>query len=785
MRDETGSLGRIRGVRALPRIMVSLLASLAALLQPVAAETGAQSYAPPAQSLETAGRLAKAFEALAERIPAHEYDIYELADHLNYDFDTAVAYVTERVAFDPYIGVMRGPAGTLNAGSGSAWDQSLLLAALINTMAGEAQVVQGTITEDDARRLLELSLSQSWSAELQLDVQSALNEFEDALPESRLDRIRSTIEALRKPSSASPPDREAAVVASLLAELREGGIDLAAADPVATNVLVGRLEENYAWVRYRDGPGGEWAEIHPAFGSAPSPSAIATAYHADEAPEAMQHHLEFRLAIERFDGTQQVREPLMDPFRRPVANLSKGQQTLGVAPSKPRIDGSSGFFVPFLNNAIPPGGLAFTLSGLTAPAGDALAGPEVFATTGEKLNKAAQALGGMTSEEGGAEHPQLTGIILTVDWIAPGGSVESQERRIKDLRRMPLGDVARAIPFDGVIDIGTGRTKGAAEVASILKDQSVRARALPFIAAIIEGSARWEQNLTDVQARLQQLREPWMEMTSLRPGFEGERAAAAAHFRQGPLVVYRTLSFENGGDPTLDDTIDILINPSTLLVREKGRVAVSPAAALKQGIRETFFERLVIGADIERPRLDFKNATLLRSRSDVTKMRATSSIGPAIEERIIADLSSGQVVLAGPSKDGWFWWRVDPETGRTLGMSRRGGSAYTEYVVKMAAGGVAFLLWVDAAITCNDTYRHNEPMRKCCVLGNTMLAGAGSGAGGAMSQVGKQRFLVELGHSWQAVMGYIGWSLFSETMINQAGLLAGSFVDNACSEIVD
>lgn len=768
----------------MPRIMVLLLTSLAAPLQPVAAETGAQSYAPSAESLETAGRLATAFETLADRVPAHEYDIYELADHLNYDFDAAVAYVTERVAFDPYVGVMRGPAGTLNARSGSAWDQSLLLAALINTMAGEAQIVQGKLKSADALRLLELSLSQPWSAKPQLDIQSALAELEEALPGFSLDRIRSTIEEFGESPSAPPLDPEA-VGASLLAELREGGVELTATDPVATNALVDRLAENYAWVRYREGPGTGWIEIHPAFGSASSPDVTAAAYHTDKAPEAMQHYLEFRLAIERFDGARQVREPVMDSFRRPVANLSRRQQTLGVAPSQPRIDGSSGFFVPLLNDALAPGALAFTLSGLTAPAADALAGPEVFATAGEKLNKAAQILGGMASEEDEPTNPQLKGVILTIDWISPGGIVESEERWIKDLRAMPSHDVARAIPFDGIIDIGTGRTRGASELVSILRDNSVRAKVLPFMAAVIEGGATREQILADVEASLQELRDPWMEMTSLRSGFEGKRTDQAAHFRQGPFVVFRTLSFQNGGDATLDDTIDILINPSTLLVRKGQEIVVSPVSAMQQGVTETFFERLVIGADIEVPRFDFTKATLLRSTGDLKKMRAASNIDTATAERMAADISSGQVVLAGSTQDEWFWWRVDPDTGQTLGMSRRGGSAFTEYVVKMGAGGVAFLLWVDAAITCNDTYRDNEPMRKCCVLGNTMLAGAGSGAGGAMSQVGRQRFLVELGHAWQAVMGYIGWSLLSEAVINSTGAFAGLFVDKACSEVLE
>src|SRR5690606_24396040 len=113
----------------------------------------AQELSPDVQArMEAAATMLGELQALH---PEQAGNPEDLADELDYDFAAAIDVVTQHIGYEPYTGVLRGADGVVATGAGNAWDQAVLLAALLNTMGADAQIVQGELSSDDAQRLLE------------------------------------------------------------------------------------------------------------------------------------------------------------------------------------------------------------------------------------------------------------------------------------------------------------------------------------------------------------------------------------------------------------------------------------------------------------------------------------------------------------------------------------------------------------------------------------------------------------------------------------------------------
>ena len=94
------------------------------------------------------GAVEDAALAQADRLPPETWELEALALELAFDLPAMHAFVRDHVAFDPYPGVLRGAQGTLSARAGNAWDQALLLHALVEASDYEARFAFGTL--DDA-----------------------------------------------------------------------------------------------------------------------------------------------------------------------------------------------------------------------------------------------------------------------------------------------------------------------------------------------------------------------------------------------------------------------------------------------------------------------------------------------------------------------------------------------------------------------------------------------------------------------------------------------------------
>ena len=108
---------------------------------------------------------AKAVQAEILRDDLCPYAPAAVVMRIGSDPEALAAFVRERIAYEPYLGVQRGPGGTLAASAGSDWDRALLLRALLaragfaarlrvleRTGEEAAAVVDAFLKEDPRRR---------------------------------------------------------------------------------------------------------------------------------------------------------------------------------------------------------------------------------------------------------------------------------------------------------------------------------------------------------------------------------------------------------------------------------------------------------------------------------------------------------------------------------------------------------------------------------------------------------------------------------------------------------
>ncbi len=81
--------------------------------------------------------------------------VADLAWKLDYDVDRMFRYVADEIRYEPYPGILRGPAGTLAAGAGNSVDKSLLLAALLDASQVRYRFARGPLDAATTARIVD------------------------------------------------------------------------------------------------------------------------------------------------------------------------------------------------------------------------------------------------------------------------------------------------------------------------------------------------------------------------------------------------------------------------------------------------------------------------------------------------------------------------------------------------------------------------------------------------------------------------------------------------------
>lgn len=750
-------------IRLLLALGLVLLAPGGTRLAPlVAAQIEAnQSYEAARENFE---EVMRAIEELRASLDRTKFDLDDLALELAFeDAATITAWVKENIGYQPYAGVLRGAQGTLASASGNALDQSLLLAGLLGDAGYEVRIARGELSEAQAAELLALTANASFGIDSEAILERAAPVFERLaqLPGVDAGLLRDSFElALQPPQATDGMLAEATGTAQLLTDTLQAGGRGLGGDEVQEALL--REARDYAWVEYRFASSDPWTAAHPAF--EPAAEVEASEYFGSEIPERLQHRVRIEVTIERKLGDKLEVLPVMDPWERPVANLGDTVITYSNVPNAtdPVLEGNlkaaleqSDFFIPVFNGETAPGAQAFDAEGILLEpslAGDDRAG--IFRQVNRGFQDATSLLGGLGRTGTPNNDPMgLTAQWITITTIEPGGEERAHTRTIFDL----LGDEARAA---GDTFLETGRQQEAK--LALMTEQRMMA---------VPGAVNPLQVVDGLLGRHLELR-PFLEYSlALLHGREPETPLEEVVDAVSPLehlvtvqhfdahnpagsgaIAYRHkptfLVYREGLAGTFDDatgfrSLDIVQNAQRYLERVDGELRANAHFGVKQGVWETISERELIAPDGGGWNATGVLAEAIAAGQELLVLEQGAalenlSLPSEARKNLQRDLEAGYLAVmpasfAEPERAAWF--RVDPGTGETLGITADGrGNAFAEYIVTGLDHVSTLVFALVSIVDCKEKNAGNPLGEACCLLKAGANSVVGFGLGNAISK---------------------------------------------------
>ena len=722
------------------KAVLSLFIIIALQLQSIAWAQPSELYLAPDAVREKTSAYSETLLDLSSQIESRFYDIDGLAEHLDYDVQAAADYAINAIAYVPYLGVMRGPAGTLSTQSGSSWDQAVFLAALINAMGGEAILGLGALSDADAMRLLALGVTN----EVKVPDGAAGIDIAGTL------KAKFGIDPLLRPmpeGGATFADYDTAapkIAKALAAQLAAAGKAIPDPNVAAANKHAKALGKNYVWVRYRDTPNDPWTDVHPAFGAAEAPDVTATQYIADTVPENQLHKVGVQFQVERLENGKFKTVAITQPYERPSASLSAAQIRVGIAPNTAGTADRPTLYTAIIDGRVPDGSLSFSELGLTASTDDALSGPEIFTTVSNRMGGALGTLGAASGDDDAA--PRLTGVLLRVTYTAPGGQKTTEMRRLADFREEKPDSYSRKLVFNGVLEVNVGAENGARDMKALLEAAALQVRQLPYNIALAKGEISAEDYVAH-PAFAELPTHAWLNALALSDVFN-PISAEGRLVRMSPLVMmYRASPCDGSG---LKVDVDIQYNQMRgFRMADNGSVLEDPALALQQGINDTLVEGELIGVSNIAPWTKQETLRVVGSETELKANPLWAKADGNTQDRLKADLKTAGLLLLPQDHDD-RWWRFDPSTGTSLGMSVLGGSETVEEMTLLDAFALGVTIgdfiagMVSGAPACAKA-GDGVSFGVCCIAGVTLLNTGLMLVGGGIGEKVTTRFTAAIG----------------------------------------
>lgn len=222
-----------------------------------------------------------------DRFPKELTDVDALGDSLKSPAD-AVSFVQNRIAIEPYAGIMKGASGALGTRGGNALDRALLLAALLKRQGISTTIVGGQLTEAQTKAVLDRIAAQP----------DAIVQLADSLPQPPAEKSPGSVEPDALNASAKARAQAQRIEAdeslsSLRALLTSSGALL----PPRSNAAA--VARDHYWVRATLPHGTE--DLDPTLpekiAGRPAPD-DSMAFSPDNPPEALHQHLAMRIVAE-------------------------------------------------------------------------------------------------------------------------------------------------------------------------------------------------------------------------------------------------------------------------------------------------------------------------------------------------------------------------------------------------------------------------------------------------------------------------------------------------------
>lgn len=703
-------------------LVLSLTWTAWAMAAPQSGQASSRDGLTYDQAMKRLDRFIHLVEELRTQIDRSQFDLEALLDDLNYDPGAVIRFVTKRIYFEQYPGLLRGAVGTLMSRAGNALDQALLLATLLRDCGFDARIVRGALDENEARALLH-----------QMDVKRAprppfadeqafletLGAMADSIGWSRQELTRKVESYMNRPAVESSKLYENVVSDAdfLLAELEDADVTLG--DSRAEDSLIDEATD-YFWVEFRTEVSEPWMDVHPAFLDPPDflANLQATEVFTEAIPDRLQQRFRFQVFLT--DPTESgAREiPLMAPWERPAANLvgvplsfanvPEGILSMSDPRDAERAVRESEIFLPMFNDG-PAGGKVFDLAGNVFPL-DAAMSPfaGVFRSVSGSVSRAASALGdlgGSATSEGEAQPPERVQEVLEYTLISANGAETTRMRQLLDPRlRQPERSLSESMARRLTMMLATGSYPVGYSLDRIL-ERIVESQ--PLLAVLLMKQAAPDEKVVVPESELKAVDTRWLGHLALFEFFDRDLAAIAERqYRPEPsLVVYEEPLLPQSQSGT---AIDVVFNSRRSTNAFSSPERSYPRNLVLRGVWETEAESAVLeeGGDLfstgEVFRLAREQDIPIRVLYGSNAAGGSLELPEAAEEELSADLAAGYAIVVPErvpqgTQGRAAWWRIDPRSGETLGVGDDGrGVAAVTWITITAA----VLLGIIAASVC-------------------------------------------------------------------------------------
>ena len=713
---------------------------------------GIDSLAEPEQvALQQARGAARqrlaAIEALRGGLDRERFDVARKAAALGSDVGALFGFVRDHIAYDAYAGVLRGARGTLMAGSGSAADQSVLLAALLGAHGHTVRFAEAELPVDVAARLVD---GMGALAPRAVMAESERQQLEaGVLADFGLDP-----QAFAAQSERRMVARQALLDAVVAESARHGqiiGDALSAADlTVAGDAAAARqarlaAARGHVWLQVQEGE--TWVDLDPSLPGSAVGSRMAEPVVHRALPEDLFHTVAIIVSIERKDGealesvevggwqmrVADVMDAGLPAFwimtapadATPPSNASQdtqgfieqvlavqGERMSTVSAFRPVLVSSDGEID--IGSAFDLGGrvlpddaqtrlameasdsLEEGLGGVTDIIGGLITGPDEAASEGGPMLSAAWVEYRISGP--GFETLSHKRTILDHIGLAARAAGDTEAQRDDDATRAALASIYEVLVSGGPVD----------EDFAIDKMLSMFLANRPMLSALV-----------DSQNGLPALDNATLASTASYPNrlltyllLQQEAARGAAGDQRayqgiaGIVVGQQEFARDEAGADTFRRGIDIVeaamsINGDAVAFQRRYGTAI---ASLERQILDWMMA--VECADCERAgaagatnivaaALD-QGIPLLALGPGDSQALAGAALTPDVRQRIAETIAAGYVVVA-PSRaprlndrETMAWWRIDPASGATMGVHESGTGGVMEYVDVVMAMAIVF-----------------------------------------------------------------------------------------------
>jgi hypothetical protein len=668
------------------------------------------------QVLEGLKKLNRAILQASHEIPRDTFDPQAVVDNVGEIPKSLFEWVRDETLLVPYQGSLRGPTGVLMDRRGNSLDRALLLYELLRLAGYETRLVQGSLTDNKAKEILEA-------------IPDAHNNIQDKKTETDFENLIQiyaeeydiAIEELQESQKNLMEEKEriAKIIRERVSDQTEALSTLLEIDPgkkpgMETASILEDLRDHW-WIQLEENGG--WLDLDPTIMNAKpgdTVTSVKNTWNAEDLDEDLFHHLTIRIIVERWEKGSLKEETILEHDLQPSDLVGERIELHHDPLDWPKDDELYDNDRPIQNLKDTVINCKEWIPALTI--GSEEIGKQSFTKSGQVNEKPGEqaeqqrggVAGGLMGAFGRSKPKTEDQSKLTAEWIefeirSPGQPIRVVRRSVFDLvgpakrKSSPINKLRfsddqilkRNLLMLGMTEILPLICQLSPEFVEFVSAREMLSNMEVLISLVEERDAIENEDILAQLALLSPLPGPLYNLALSRSSLS--RFDKDIYIDGLNIFSLQTFLQEDPSEELAEfQRTDIILNDMAVLPES----TQDPfTIRMEQGILDTNgeVEHLVAEIWTENTALLFAESLkqgikwlVIRDAGDPA-LQKTQMI-PDARSCIEQDLADGHVVIIPPKpnlingKPAIGWWRIDPRTGTTLGMGPNGsGQALTQY----------------------------------------------------------------------------------------------------------